>query len=351
MQIDALFITRNYPPKIGGLENYSFNIIKEFESRHRILKITLSYSIAHLIWFLPFCFFKTIYLAARHSIRIIHICDGMLAPLGLIVKKLTGIPVSITIHGLDIIYQGFFYQQLVPRCVARLDKIICVSQSTLAECTRRGIPIDKCTVIPNGIIPDDACPLNSRDDLRGRLEKMVGVSLQDKKILVTVGRLVKRKGVAWFIENVMPRLDSTFCYFIIGDGPEFKKINALLNRHHLRDRVFMLGRVLDEIKNLVMNASDIFIMPNVTVPGDIEGFGIVAIEAGSCGLPVIASKIQGIQDAVLEGRTGNLVPERDADGFQKKIRQADFNRAKIRDIVHKTFNWTQIYKQYKSVLL
>jgi len=351
MQIDALFITRNYPPKIGGLENYSFNIIKEFERQHRVLKITLSYSIAHLIWFLPFCFFKTIYLTFRHSIRIIHFCDGALSPLGIILKKLTGLPVSITIHGLDIIYHGFFYQQLVPRCVAKLDKIICVSQSTLTECIRRGIPIEKCSVIPNGIKPDEIYLSISRDDLRIRLEEMIGVSLQDKKIMVTVGRLVKRKGVAWFVENVMPRLDSTFCYFIIGDGPEFKKIKALLNRHHLRSRVFMLGRVLDEIKNLVMNASDIFIMPNITVPGDIEGFGIVAIEAGSCGLPVIASKIEGIQDAVLEGRTGFLVNERDAAGFQKKIKQANFERENIRNIVHRTFNWTQVYKQYRGVLL
>ncbi|MFC1826187.1 glycosyltransferase family 4 protein, partial [Thermodesulfobacteriota bacterium] len=189
------------------------------------------------------------------------------------------------------------------------------------------------------------------DDLRRDLEKIVGVSLQNRTVLLTVGRLVRRKGVAWFAEQVMPQLDNSYSYLIVGDGPEYKNIQAVLERNKLNDRVFLLGRVSDETLKMIYNASDIFIMPNITVPDDIEGFGIAAIEAGSCGLPVVASNIQGIQDAVLDGMTGHLVEERDADGFLAKIEKMDLKKESVRSTVISKFDWKLIYRQYRNILV
>jgi glycosyltransferase involved in cell wall biosynthesis len=94
-----------------------------------------------------------------------------------------------------------------------------------------------------------------------------------------------------------------------------------------------------------------FIMPNITVPGDVEGFGIVAIEAGSCGLPVIASNLQGIRDAVLDGQSGILVEERNANAYMTAIQNMQLDREQIRTTVISTFNWATIYDQYYETLV
>lgn len=351
MNIKILFITRNYPPKIGGLESYSYNLIKEFEAHNAVYKIVLSKSKIHLVWFIPYCFLTALILVRQHAVSSIHLCDAVLAPVGVLLKVLTPAKISISVHGLDITYRNRLYQGLIPWCIARLDKIICVSRSTRKECTLRGIPAHLCLVVPNGIRPDEFYLSRAIDDLRRDLEKIVGVSLQNKTVLLTVGRLVRRKGVAWFTGKVIPQLDKSYYYLIVGDGPEYKHIKAVLDQKKLHDRVFLLGRVSGETLKVIYNASDIFIMPNITVPDDVEGFGIAAIEAGSCGVPVVAGNIQGIQDAVLDGRTGYLVGERDADGFIAKIETMDLNKESVRSVVTSRFDWKYIFRHYRSALM
>lgn len=351
MKLKALFITRNYPPKLGGLEVYSFNLIREFETHDITYKIVSAKSNIHLAWFLPYCFFKALYITWKHGIRSIHLCDGLLAPIGVLLKILTGARVSVSIHGLDITYRKPLYQRVIPRCVARMDKIVCVSRAAQNECLHRGIPSHKCTVIPNGIRPDELYLSQPEGNLRRKLQKLTGASLENRIVLVSVGHLVRRKGVAWFVEHVMPRLAESYQYLIIGDGPEYRSIKAILSRHNLHKRVFMFGKASDDERNLVYNASDIFVMPNITVPGDLEGFGIAAIEAGSCGLPVIASNIQGLRDAVLDGQTGYLVEERDIEGYLAKIKEMNLNKENVRSIVNARFDWAQIYKRYYEVFV
>ena len=351
MKLKILFISRNYPPRLGGLEAFSYNLIKEFEAHEITHKITLGKSYIHLFWFLPFALLKGFYMTKKHGISFIHLCDGLLAPVGIFLKLLTDVRISITIHGLDITYRSFWYQKVIPRCAARLDRTICVSHSTQDECLRRGIPSSQCIVIPNGIRPEEFYMPHSGDALRRKLEKMIGMPVKKETVLATVGRLVPRKGVAWFVKEVIPRLDTSYLYLIVGDGPEYQRIEEILEGHHIRHRVFLLGRVSDEERNVIYNASDILIMPNITIPDDVEGFGIVAIEAGSCGLPVIASYLQGIKDAVIEGKTGYLVGECDTEGFLRKIRGMRLKKDHVRNIVNFTFDWQQIYKQYLDVMV
>jgi glycosyltransferase involved in cell wall biosynthesis len=346
-----LFISKNYPPKIGGLESYSYNLIREFEKHHHVTKIVLSKSNINLIWFVPYSFFRALFIAWKHSIRHIHLCDAFLSPVGILLKLSLGAHVSVSIHGLDITYKNFFYQLLIPHCIARLDKIISVSRATRNECKRRNIPVQKCVIIPNGIRPDELYLSDSIDGLRSKLEKITGRALNDRKILVTVGRLVKRKGVTWFVDRVMPHLDSSYIYIIAGDGPEFKPIQQTVLSRQLENRVVMLGRVSNDTRKILFNAADIFIMPNNTVANDIEGFGIVVIEAGSCGLPVVASNLQGIKDAVTENKTGYLIDEGDTNGFLGRIRSMNLNKVDIRSCVNARFNWTTIYRSYQKEIL
>jgi phosphatidylinositol alpha-1,6-mannosyltransferase len=262
-----------------------------------------------------------------------------------------GVKVTVTIHGLDITYKNQFYQSLIPWCIARLDRVVCVSHSTRDECVCRIIPCPNCTVIPNGIRPDQLYLQQSKNELRCKLENLIGLSLDNKKVLFTIGHLVKRKGVAWFVENVMPRFEDSCLYVVAGEGPERGTIQEIVDCYNLQGSVLLLGEVSDEDRKFIYNASDIFIMPNITVPGDVEGFGIVALEAGSCGLPVVASNIQGLRDAVINGKTGYLVEEGDVDGFVGRITDMNLDKDQIRKIVNSTFDWAKIYKRYHDVFV
>ena len=351
MKPKILFISKNYPPKLGGLETYSYNLIKEFEKDFTVYKIVLTRSKLNLIWFLPFSLLKALLLAQKYDFNNIHLCDGLLAPLGVVLKRLTRASVSVSIHGLDITYKNFFYQWLIPRCIAKLDRVICVSRSTRNECVLRRIPLQKCRVIPNGIRPEDLYLQKSSSDLRFELEKQLHISLQNKKILATVGRLIKRKGIAWFVDHVMPELDDSYLYIVAGHGPEFGPIHRRVTARDLENQVVMPGRVSEKIRRLIYNVADVFVMPNITVEHDVEGFGIVVIEAGSCGLPVVASNIQGLKDAVIESRTGYLIEEGDAIGFLDRIRSMDLKKEDIQQCVQAKFHWSEIYKQYRAAIM
>ena len=349
MPSNLLFITRNYPPQVGGLENYSYNLINEFEKQGSTWKIIFSKSKIHLIWFLPYCFFKALLMVRKYHIDTLHLCEAFLSPVGLLLKVLTGRNVTTSVHGLDITFPNRLYQAIIPKCVSQLDLVICVSRSTRDECKMRGIPRQKCEVIPNGVTASNFLLSESPNEVRLRLGKTLGTPLLDKKVLLTVGRLVKRKGVVWFVEHVMPRLDNAYIYIVAGDGPEYKSILEKIDKHRLNLRVFLMGNVSDEMRNLLYNGSDIFILPNITVKDNVEGFGIVAIEAGSCGLPVVASNIQGIRDAVLDGRTGCLVPERDAERFIHAISTMSLRKDQIKSTVAGTFGWPHIYEKYRNI--
>jgi phosphatidyl-myo-inositol dimannoside synthase len=317
MPSEILIITRNYPPQTGGLENYSFNLVRELRRLMPVRVIALNKSKAHLIWFLPMSFLKGLMAIYGRSIRRVHLCDGFLATLGLLLKILSNARVSVSVHGLDITFPNRVYQRVIPYCLARLDENVCVSRATRDECICRGVPAQRCSVIPNGVNIEEIYLPVDRNRLLRQIESVLRRPLGNRKILLTVGRLVKRKGISWFVENVMPQVGEEYIYVVVGSGPELPAINKLISAYRLTDKVVVAGRQPDHIRNRLLNVAEAFIMPNIAIPGDVEGFGIAALEAGACGLPVIASDLQGIRDAVIDGVTGYLVRERDAKAFPK----------------------------------
>lgn len=350
MKPEILFLSRNYPPQIGGLETYSYNLIRTVGRRHAISKIVLRKPKKHLLWFLPYAVLKAVPLIRKERICRVHLCDGFLATAGVLLKSLLPVTVSVTVHGLDITFRNSLYQAAIPPCVARLDKIVCVSRHTQEECVHRGIPADRIRVIPNGINPEDFRLPDAGDAERSELAKSLGIPLGERRILLTVGRLVPRKGVAWFVREVVPRLDGSSLYLIVGEGPDFARISALVCELHLESRVFLLGRVTTEMRNRLLHASDVFVMPNQEVEGDVEGFGIAAIEAGCCGLPVVASDLQGLKDAVIHGRTGFLVEAGNAGAFLDRIGKMNLIKEAVRSLVVETFDWEKVSERYEKVL-
>lgn len=297
----------------------------------------------HLFWFLPYALIKSLFLVRQ--VDLIYLCDSLLAPLGLIIGILSGRPVVATAHGLDIIYDKWFYQIIFIGALRRLDRVIAVSESTRRECLKRRISADKCVVIPNGV----TAPTNNS---KYNLNEILGVDIGDKKLLLTVGRLVKRKGVIWFIENVLPQLENVI-YVVVGQGSEEKKIRRILVNKKIKNKVILLTTISDERLEILYKKSDIFIMPNIKVPGDREGFGLVALEAAIHGLPVVASRLEGIKEAIIDGQNGKLVKTEDATGFIAVItswlnsderRQRFGQQARI--YTSANYSWDKITQRY-----
>ena len=113
-----------------------------------------------------------------------------------------------------------------------------------------------------------------------------------------------RKGVAWFLETVFPRLVACHLpvqYVVVGTGSDLEHARSLTmaGSSALQKRVHLLGYLPEIQLRTVYAAADVFVMPNLLVSGDVEGFGLVALEAAAYALPVVAVALQGIRDAVV----------------------------------------------------
>lgn len=328
---------------VGGMEKLSLALATEFLKQTHTTLITWGKSQKYLPYFLIKAFLQALSIIPQKKIDHIHLGDALLAPLGLLLKTIFGIRTTVTVAGLDITFNFPGYQLLIPRCVAKLDKIICISNATLDECIKRGIPKEKCVVIPCGVYTDDYTMKAQRSDLTRLIQR----DTQNVKVLITVGRLVKRKGVYWFIKNVLPKLNKHTLYLVIGDGAEKNRIKQLIQDTHLEKNVLLLGKISDQDLKLIYNTADLFVMPNITVDSTMEGFGIVAVEASAAGLPVIAAKTEGIKDAIIEGKTGILVQSMDIAGFVHAITHPPhFRREELLRLTKKTYSWETIGKEY-----
>jgi colanic acid/amylovoran biosynthesis glycosyltransferase len=146
---------------------------------------------------------------------------------------------------------------------------------------------------------------------------------QNKKIkLLTVGRLVEKKGVEYAIRAVAkvtaqyPDIE----YNIGGDGPLARNLQELINQLHLNEKVKILGFQLQEEVIELIKDSDLFMAPSVkSQDGDIEGIPVVIMEAMARGLPILSTRHAGIPELVEDGKSGYLVPERNSDELAEKL--------------------------------
>ena len=142
--------------------------------------------------------------------------------------------------------------------------------------------------------------------------------------LLTVGRLVQKKGHRYAIEAVADLVDAgrDIEYTIAGDGPLRAELEGLAESGGLGDRMRFLGAVdADQVRGLYRE-SDIFVLPSViAADGDMEGIPVVLMEAMACGLPVVSTRHSGIGELVVDGESGLLAKEKDVDGLAAKVRQ------------------------------
>ena len=175
--------------------------------------------------------------------------------------------------------------------------------------------------------------------------------------------------MAEFIEHALPRI-VTSCqdvmFLVVGDNPQQSlahkdnveaRIVEIIDRLGLAAYVSLLGRLSRNDLVELFHACDIFLLPAIPVEGDMEGFGIVLIEAAAAGKPVISTSVGGIPDAVIDGMTGLLVQPEAWDEFadavlhliEDKSKRQQFGQAS-RQRAKNELDWEVVSKHYRSAL-
>lgn len=376
---EVLCVTHKYPPSIGGMEKQSYELIAGLGKYYKTHVIAYQNSGNKTVWFTLLRAKIEAMLKAYPGISLIHLNDGSMGAACLWLQKSTGIPVVVTYHGLDITFPLAIYQRrIVPR-LAQYAGAICVSEFTRSECIRRGFNEANTFTVKNGV--DIAmADIPSDPGIVEKLRNRYGIDVTGKQILLATGRPVKRKGFSWFIKQVMPLLSEDTLLLMTGpmkEEPSFleKNISSLPGGHHLQ---LLLGIASDagEVNELLkttqnvhhlgsipyndllqlFSLADLFVMPNIRVDGDEEGFGLVALEASIRGTYVLAAGIEGITDAVIDGENGSLIPTGDAQAWAKKIKELLSDKPKLAILSEKgkhftrdNYSWNNMVNGYKEV--
>lgn len=312
-----VFVTRKYPPAVGGMEVLARLVGDALERVGPTTRITLGHSQRHLLWFLPWAALRTALSLARGGVGRIVCGDPVVLVALLPVLWIRRPKVAVVVHGLDLVYPNPLYRSVVRRALRRADTVLAISAATRVEAARLGVPEHRLfTVRP--AVEQPPLPSEPRGDRRAALCRRLGID-PDHDVVVTLGRLIPRKGARWFVEHVAPLLRERTHYVVAGSGPDLEPVLEAVIARGLGGRVHVLGAVDEPLREALLGAADVFVMPNVPIPGDMEGFGLVAVEAALWGTPVVAARLEGIEDAVAEGETGLLCPPGDAAAFAAAI--------------------------------
>ena len=282
------------------------------------------------------------------------------AVLGNAIRRAGALSAAIPV-GRDVTLPTPGYQWFVPRVLRSLDLVFPISRATGHECLVRGLAPHKMHVVPCGVDVDLFGAPRDRHAARRELLKAIGESPatvpDDALILVSVGRHQERKGFQWFTDRVMPGMPRDVLYLITGEGPMTPRVQQAIDRHGLHGNVRLLGKVSEEMLATLYRGGDLFIMPNLHVKGDIEGFGVVMLEAGLCGMPVIAADLEGISDVIREGENGHLVPSEDAEAFRRLVLRYRGDRALVGHASSRAaaytashFSWSAIADTFVRIL-
>ncbi len=350
--MEVLVISHKYPPSIGGMQTHCYQLVKSLEKDHTVHKVIYKNNYPKIFFLLTAAYRALQVIKKNPNISVVYTNDALMAlfcnPLLKHLKE-RSIPISVTVHGLDITFPGQWYQRLIKKHLNRFQAIITVSGPTTDLAIKHGLEADRVVKVENAVDID----ISEREfdpELRNKLSKILGFDVNDKVIITSLGRPIPRKGFSWFTRNVAPRLPDNAVYFVIARKGQFKlmfnTLRAILPRRWFEPiRMIASAETDDDATNKaiaelkldgkavrltqftksredifkIIRHSDIFVMPNIHIPGDYEGFGLVALEAAVEGTLTLAADTDGIPSAVVDGVTGHLVPPGDADAWLERI--------------------------------
>lgn len=296
------------------MENFAHQLSVHLPDHARVTTLINHRGKKALPVFLPWALASAVVKVRRGQVDVVHLADALLAPLGAALKLATGVPVTASVCGLDVTYTNRSYQAAIPRALRRLDMVMPISAATMRAMRERTGDAPLARVIPLGVNPMPPATPEACAEIR----RLLAVA-DTRPVLLTVGRLVRRKGVAWFVSNVLPSLTEDAVYAVIGEGSERDAIVRAAAAAGVTERLRLLGRADAGLLAAAYARADVFVMPNIPVAGDMEGFGLVALEAAASGLPVVASALEGITEALQHDRNATLVAASDEHAYVREL--------------------------------
>jgi len=344
-------LTLDFPPDIGGVQSYLYEICCRLAVSHEVTVIT-PVQRSMLVddpfgrVYVPTASMPA-FMRALHAVGPDRILVGHAHPRLLLPAALTGWGRYATVaHGNDYLAaQRRWHRALFNKFLAHSTPLI---TQTLANAERlRALKLPLPTVIHPGTDPDRFAPPTE--------------PLPFPPVLLTVGRLVPRKGIDTTLEAIS-ELSCEFpdlLYRIVGSGPDGPRLGRLVEKLHLASRVEFLGRVPSDALPEVYRNAHIFVMPAREEPAraSLEGFGIVYLEASASGLPVIAGRSGGTGEAVRDCETGLLVEPDNPQELAVAIRTL-LNDPRLRQRmgqagrrwVEEEMNWDRAAKEMEAAL-
>ncbi|MCX6429344.1 MAG: glycosyltransferase family 4 protein [Actinobacteria bacterium] len=324
----VLFITNDFGPRAGGIETFLMGLI-ERQKRDSVIVYTSSqgdtrqYDAAwksdfgvevirdrtRILLPTPFVARKVRKVVQERQIK--RACFGAAVPLGLLAPSLSRAGVQRILaltHGHEVWWARIFPFSWALRRVGKFIDVMTYlgdfTQSAIAPTLTAHARAAMVRIAP-GIDTSHFSPSADSREIRSSL------GLTDKKVIVSVGRLVHRKGQDFLI-RALPIIRQSIPnvhLLLIGEGPYRQKLESLAKECNVEDAITFKGRIKYEELPRYISAGDIFAMPSRSRFNglEVEGLGIVYLEASACGLPVVAGNSGGAPDAVLEGETGFVV--------------------------------------------
>jgi len=255
-------------------------------------------------------------------------------------------------------YSIFQYILMLPILLRLVDKIIVQNKYEYNRLIRQyRINPNKIIWIPNGINIELFKPLP--EDERKKIKEELGFN-KDEFIILYVGRIMKGKGILKLPEIIEKLINKynveKIKFFIIGDGNDKEKLIKMLRKRKLLDYVKFSDGFIMDMNQLVRyyNVGNILIHLNINTK--FEGSPNVILEAQACGLPVIGFDIPGVQDSIIDGKTGFLIKRKDYEDYVKKIYILYSNKKlyeemsiNARNHIKNNFNIEDIVKKYMEI--
>ena len=384
----SLLITNFYPPEIGGIQNYLHNLIRRlpedkiavladkqanakfFDERYNYPTYRRSFTslLRHLKSTSLALYCKSLQVAKKEKAEVLLAGNLYLPALTCYwLKKINKLPYYIFTYGTETneLWQApLAKQKMARKILAEAEGIITISDYLKAKLVERDVPAKKITKIYPGVDFAFFKP-QEQDKARLKIESLINqkddLHLDNANLLLSVGRLVERKGhdmVIKALPAILQNYPKTY-YLIVGDGPHQSKLQQLASEVGVEKYVRFLTDIKHRDLPSFYNASDIFLMPSRTIKSkrDVEGFGIVYLEASACAKPIIAGQGGGVGEAVIDQETGLLIdPEKPAAVSQAILKLLNNNSLSHklgqngRERVKHNFDWDKLVKKLESLL-
>ena len=365
----VLLVTNDFPPRVGGIQNYLWNIYSRFDPDDVVVLAPSDPEATRFDRAQRFEIVRapgSVYWPARRVKRLAKqiveardidaVAFGAVLPMNLIGSTL-GVPVVVHTHGFEVAWARVPFLRRLLRRIGRSASVITV----IADYTRTymeqgfgaGAPIH---LLRTGVDLDRFNPTVDSTEVRKRHH------LGEAPLVVCTSRLVKRKGQDTLIGamGLVRRQVPDAKALIVGAGPYRRRLEQIADHAGLyQEGVVFAGEVSERDLASYYAAGDVFAMPcRSRWRGlEVEGLGLVYLEAQACGRPAIAGDSGGAPEAVVPGETGFVVPGRDHAALAARLVEvlSDPARARAmgeagRRFVETNHRWADVVARYKAML-